>query len=103
MTLQLKFDKINQREVEFNELKKRVVKQKNNVGNLEQYVKSNKNIQGKDVMENVENKESLEDEDLLVEDCLENEESDNEETSLNDEDDAVLKVWDIMICLLNLQ
>ncbi|CAH0725234.1 unnamed protein product, partial [Brenthis ino] len=93
MMLQLKFDKIGQREVEFNELKKRVVKQKNYVSNPEEYVKNNKKVQGKDIMENVENKESVEDQDLLVEDCIEHEESDNEEGSLIDKDDGIVKIY----------
>ncbi|XP_045765578.1 ATP-dependent DNA helicase DDX11 isoform X2 [Maniola jurtina] len=89
VSLQLKLDKIKQREEKFTELKKRVNIQKKSLNKIEHHFpkRDKPNEVG-------DEKENIEDQDLIVEECQnKDDESDSEETCLDDENDSNTKIY----------
>lgn len=92
--MQAKLDKIKHKEEELNELKKRVNKQKHSLDKKENYfLENHKKHKAKEENEKLEDKETTEDQDLIVDDCEEDDdESHDEEHNLNDNEDNFTKV-----------
>lgn len=86
INLQNKLDQIKKRELEFDELKKRVTKQSNNWNKNEHYfIKKEKETKTKSE-EDLEEKENIDDQDLIVESRdNEGDESDSEELIVDNE------------------
>lgn len=86
INLQNKLDQIKKRELEFDELKKRVTKQSNNWNKNEHYfIKKEKETKTKSE-EDLEEKENIDDQDLIVESRdNEGDESDSEEIIVDNE------------------
>ncbi|XP_069358195.1 ATP-dependent DNA helicase DDX11 isoform X1 [Maniola hyperantus] len=94
VSLQFKLDKIKQREEKFTELKKRVYIHKKSLNKIEHHFhkrdKSNEAGDSKDFDE----KENIEDQDLIVEESQnKDDESDSEETCLDDENGSSTKIY----------
>ncbi|CAH2105474.1 unnamed protein product [Euphydryas editha] len=94
INLQMKLDQMKQREVEFDELKKRVVKQSSNLNKNEHYVvrrEKETNTKNEDVLEE---KENIDDQYLIV-DSRDNErdDSDSEEIISDANEDNNIKIY----------
>ncbi|XP_023940791.1 ATP-dependent DNA helicase DDX11 [Bicyclus anynana] len=92
--LQLKLDKIKKREAEFIELKKRVDKQKSGLKKIDHHFKRVEKRHETDDTKEHEEKENIEDQDLIVNECQDNDaDSDSEEICFENEKESNIKIY----------
>ncbi|XP_046963240.1 ATP-dependent DNA helicase DDX11 [Vanessa cardui] len=94
VNLQLKFNSITQREKEFDELKKKINKQKLSVSKNEHFFKKREKDNESNNDNISEEKENIDDQDLIIEESeIREDDSDNEEINLDANEENITKIY----------